>query len=945
MDFGVLGPVEVRFDGQLVPVGRARERFVLATLLINAGRLVTADALIHAIWPEPPSSAKAQLHNLISALRRKLHVGEGEVVRSRPAGYELSLGQHTLDLLEFRRLVQSAGEGDDVHAVAMFDQALALWRGPALADVDDEFAAAIRGALHEEKFAAQQARLESLLALGRYEDVLRAVPPLLDEHPYQESLHRMQMQALAATGRRADALSWYRRTYRRFVDDLGVEPGQDLAELEQRILRDRIPVAEVLPRQLPLPVASLTGRDKLLTEIVGALRSGPARVALLTGPGGVGKTALALAVAQHVGSDFPDGQLYADLRAEPDRRTEPHAVAGRFLRALGVDGASVPEDPDERISLYRSLLAERRMLVVLDNAASESQVRSLVPGSAQCRTLIATRQRFDALVGAARWTVPVLTTSDAIELLADAVGRDRVSHEPAAAAEVVELCAHLPLALTIAAARLTGNPQWTMAEFRDRLAGERSRLDELSAGDLDVRASISLSYAGLSDEARALMRRLGLLTAAEWPAWVAGDGAGRLLDRLIESHLVEPVGRDTLGQARFRLHDLVADFARERAFTEDSPEQRVRTLSTMLSGWLALAATADDQIPHGVIRPEPAVEGLPAPSAAVDLARDQPAEWFEAERRSLADAVEQASRHGLADLAGRIALRLSGFLWLRAYDEEWDQALRSATMAVRAAGLDHLLVRLLDAQFEVGMQLHRYAELPAIAAEERAAAARIGDYEMEVSALRHSGRAALRLDRAHEAVAAMEKAVSIARRPGMSEALLSDCLTSLGWAHRESGDPELALPLLTAALDIDRRVGESFRTGLRLYHFGIASTDAGNLADAEQALGKAMTIAEAAGDDSGMAYVEQALADVDIRRNRLAQAGERLSHSLRGHEGRGDDDGIATSLRSLGHLAAIEQRWQDAVELLRQSLAIWHRIGPHVEVERTRALLDKIQNY
>jgi DNA-binding SARP family transcriptional activator len=941
VDFGVLGPFEVRDGDTVVKVANGRERLVLAVLLLNTGGPVSPENLIDALWDEPPPTAKAQLHNLVSQLRRRLRP---DVIVSGPAGYAVDVLAHALDLHEFRALaargLRAVTEGDHPRAVAVLDEALSLWRGPALADLPDSLAAGLREALRDERVEAVEARLGSLLALGSTGEVLRELPALIAANPYRESLYAKQMLALSTVGRRADALACYQRVYRRFADELGVKPGQALRDLEQRILRDEVPAPVSVPRQLPPSPDPLTGRDDLLGEILGS----PNPITLLIGQGGVGKTAVALAAAHRLGPSFPGGQLYADLAAGRERPADPHAVAGRFLRALGVDGDRVPEDPDERIALYRSLLAERRVLVVLDNAESEAQLRPLLPGTAECRTLITTRHRLGALVGAARWTVPMLTAVDSLELLGRVAGTGRVAAEAEAATAIAGLCAHLPLALVVAAGRLAAYPQWTLAELRDRLSEERGRLDELRVGDLDVRATLEVGYRTVEPGPRALLRLLGLVQAQDWPAWVAetlvGGPAAHLLTDLTDAHLVQPLGRDSLGQERFRLHDLVAGFARERAGAEDEAGVRASAVARMLEGWLALAVDADTRISHALLR-ESSVDSLPAPPEPAEIVRENPAEWFEAERRGLAAVVYQAVRAGDARTAGRLALRLSGFLWLRSYDEDWADALRHAVSAVREAGHDELLIRLVDAQFEVAMQRHHYAELPDLADEQQETAARLGDRQLRVRALRNIGRAALRLDEIEAGIDVLTWAVVEARHPELPPGALGDCVASLGWALREAGDLAGSAALMAEAGDLDRAMGETLRYALRRYHLALALTGLGRTAEARVALTESMEITRDAGDDLGCAYVDQALADVDILDGRFADARRRIDRALDTHRILGDADGEATALRSRGSLAVAEGRFPEAVTAFRGSLDLWRRIGPKTEIDLTEALLEK----
>jgi DNA-binding SARP family transcriptional activator len=957
VDFGLLGPVEVRQDGQHRPVGGGRERLVLALLLLGAGRPTSASRLIDALWDEPPQSAKAQLHNMISRLRRSVDAGRDDLIVTSTTGYELRLGsdfQDSLDLFTFRELVadgtRARAAGDGGRAVELLGRALSLWRGQALADIPDELAAAVRHGLHEEKLAAAEAKLDAELALGRYPDVLNELTALIAEHPYRENLYQARMVALLGTGRRADALDTYRVAYRKLVDGLGIEPGPGLRQLEQRILRGEAvsPAPErsarVVARQLPPLTAVLTGRDELVDELRAVLvRQGcdSPVLAVLVGQGGVGKTTVALAAAGRSAATFTGGQLYADLRGSQETPADPHVIVGRFLHALGVRQSKLPRDADERVAMYRSLLARTRTLVVLDDAASEEQVRPLLPGDAGCATLITSRRHLGAMVGAVRWTVPVLAQDAALELLARIVGADRVAAESAAAAELATVCGQLPLAVSIVAARLAVRQDWTLAEFSERLARERDRLDELAVGDLDVRASIGSSYATLSDGARTLLRLLGLVAAADWPSWVPHALLGsldspdrRLLDELTDVHLVEPIGRDGAGQDRFRLHDLVADFAREEVLATESAPERTSAVERLLEGWLALAVVTDGEVPHGETFPLP-VTVRPAPAPV-----PKPYEWFDAERTSLLVAMDEAARIGRADLAGHLALHMSGYLELRCFYDDWLGALQRAIPPVRAAGLDALLVRLLSALFAAHGLADRYPEQPVVAEEELVVARRLGDRAAEVTALAHMGRAARDNGRFAEAGRLLAEAVALASDPPVRGRALVDALVGTAVLHIKAGDPTSAVDLLDRVTAIDD--GSTARSVLYRYLTGLALIDLGRLAEAEETLTLGLAVCESIGDDVGTVYLRWAMANVDIRASRWRQAAVRLDESLRGAEKLGAFDAIAEVLRSLGDLAAAQGRNTAAIGALHRAVEIWRRLGARVQMARTLARLEHV---
>lgn len=906
---------------------------------------------------------------MISRLRRRL--GARGLVETLPHGYRLVLRGHGLDLVEFRGLVrrgrEAADASDQPAAADLLGRALGLWRGPALADVPDELAATVRASLHEERLAASEAHLDALLALGRHDELLVAVAGLLPEHPYRERLYQLKMLALVGAGRRGEALDTYRQAHNRLVEDLGVDPGRSLRELERQILCDAVllpggpapggavsggPAAGTpsrpVPRQLPAGT-QLVGRDKLVREIVDALAGADDDVpplALLVGPGGIGKTAIALTAANALGAAFPDGQLYADLRGAHDAPADPHAVVGRFLRGLGVAGGELPEDRDERVALYRTTLVGRRILILLDDAADERQVRPLLPAAPRCAAVVTSRHQLGALVGVVRRTVPTLDRPDAVALLGRIAGRDRVAAEPDATAAIVELCGLLPLAVCVGAARLAAHPEWTLEDFRIRLAEVRGRLDELTVGDLDVRASIALSHHALDPPLRRLFRRLGLLASPDWPAWVANElhhePADRLLDRLVEAHLVESLGRDPVGQPRYRMHDLIAAFARERLLAEEEPGERAQATDRVVSGWLALASDADELVPHGtqystaLHRPAPPAGA----GAAIRAVHDSPDEWFQVELPNLVTAVEQACRRGRGDLAGALALRLSGFTTLHAHDEDRERVFRLATACAREHGANALLVGLLGALYEACAQLERNQELPALAAERLELARRLGDREAEVAALWQAGRAARELGRFAEATGLLSRAVDTARARRVSGWLTASCLSGLANLHIATGHPARALPLFEEGLGLlgDRR--HSREAAIKLYRYAYALTDSGRLDDAERVLAEGLELTAQIGDDTGTAYLDVVGADLDMRRGRLASATERIDRSLRAARTLRSAYLWAEALRYRGDVAAIEGHHRDAVTALRQALQAWRDIGMPVEIARTLGRLE-----
>ena len=599
--YRVLGPLELRDgDGRLVRLHAPKRRTLLGLLLLYANQPVGTDRLAEALWgPRPPASAAGVLRTYLSWLRRGLGLtgrdGMGQVV-AEPGGYRLVVPAGQLDLLVFDRLAaegeQALAAGDLELAAARLEEAAGLWRGRAFEDVGlDGAAAAELAQLEERRLRAAEGWVEARLALGQHERVLERLAALVVQEPLRERLWAGWMLALYRSGRQAEALAAFGELRGRLVQELGIDPSPPLQELHRQLLSadpaldapaaappGPAPVEVVVPRQLPADVATFTGREGELARLIGALeaedRPAPV-VCALQGAGGIGKSALAVHAAHRLAGRFPDGQLYVDLHGATDGLSPlaPLEVLGRFLRGLGMEPAAVPTDVEEASAAFRSRVAGRRLLVVLDNARDAAQVRPLLPATPGCAVLVTSRRLLASLDGASHLHLDILPAVDAVELLGRLAGRERVAGEPGPAAEVARWCGWLPLALRISGARLAARPGWPVRALAERLADEQRRLDELDLPDVGVRASFAVSHHELVASTDPLDRAaagafglLGVLDGADVGVPVVArlldqpaDESERVLERLVDAQLLE-----TPSPGRYRLHDLLRLYAREQ---------------------------------------------------------------------------------------------------------------------------------------------------------------------------------------------------------------------------------------------------------------------------------------------------------------------------------------------------------------------------------------------
>ncbi|WP_052305011.1 AfsR/SARP family transcriptional regulator [Stackebrandtia nassauensis] len=606
MKFRILGPLEVSRDGEPVTISGRHHPKLLALLLLETGRVVTVSRLVDALWEnDPPATARRQIQNTMASLRRQLAGDDSPTLEATGEGYRLLVPAKTVDAQCFTDLVRQARTARDTNdlptASRLFAEALALWRGEALAGLSGRVVEAAVVRLNESRLSAIEDRCDIDIALGRHGQVVGELRELLEHHPYRQRVAGLLMTALHHSGRTPEALEVFTEVRARLSDELGLDPDPDLNRLHGEILRGDLdtptteptPPSAPRPAQLPADTATFTGREEQLAALDNLLADGRTAtvVSAIAGMGGAGKTALAVHWAHHVRDRFPDGQLYINLRGYDEAApVSPADALTRFLNALGQPGAAIPTDPDEAGAMYRSLLADQRMLILLDNARDAAQVRPLLPGGGGNFALITSRDRLTSLVAlddVAPLRIDTLSHEESVDLLSNLVDPVRLHSEPEATHQLARLCGHLPLALRIAGANLADRPETNVTQFVAELEGPQ-RLQKLTAPDdpaVAITRTLHLSVSALTPAARQLFTLLGILPGEDFShdlaAHLAGtvtDDAPRAINELEAAHLVE-----SHHDNRLRFHDLVREYANARASQWDDADRGEAV--TRVIGW------------------------------------------------------------------------------------------------------------------------------------------------------------------------------------------------------------------------------------------------------------------------------------------------------------------------------------------------------------------------
>ncbi|GAA1305258.1 AfsR/SARP family transcriptional regulator [Saccharothrix xinjiangensis] len=921
----LLGEVTARVDGRAVDLGPAKQRCVLAALAVDVNHVVPAERLVERVWGvDPPRRAQATLSSYVSRLRQALAgnttnpagtatsaTGTGTGTASlvhRSGGYALLTERTSVDLHRFHHLRAraAAAGGDDAQVEQLLTAALGLWRGEALTGVDSAWAATERDRMHQERFGVELDLIDCRLRLGQGEQLVAQLSRLTAEHPLDERVAGQYVLALYRGRRAADALEHYQRFRTRLVTELGTDPGAALRDLHQRILNSDpsllapprgVPQAAekgVTPRQLPAPPTSFIGRHDELARLDAALEgaSRTARtmvISAIAGSGGMGKTWLALHWAHRYADRFPDGQLFVDLRGfSPDREPMNPAVAVRgFLDALGVDPGRVPVAPHAQAALFRSLIADKRMLLVLDNAVDTAQVVPLLPGTDSCLVLVTSRNQLSGLIsahGAAHLMLDVLPDAEARTLLAARLGRARVAAEKQSVDELIRLCSGLPLALSVIAARASMRPDVPLSGF----AAELRELG-LQALDEDPAAGISTvlswSHQALTPPQANAFALLGVAPGSDIGLRAAADliglptGATRAVLRELEQASL--VGRDVRG--RYRMHDLVRRYAGDAARRELPEADRDAALRRVLDHYVQTAHTGHRLLdPHGTpVQLDPPVPGCnPVPLDGDPAAM----EWFQAEHACLLAAQHAAAEIGWWPPVWRLALVLTSFHVRRGHLNDnlrlWQEAL--------------------------------------------VAADRAADHATRVLVYRNLGWAYAKLTRHDEAMEHLDRAIALAEESGDSF-LLAHTHIALAWAWELDDEWQRALEQTLKALDVLRTMDGGYaREAVTLNMAGWYTAKLEAYDRAREYCEQALALHRKHDDRNGVAATLDSLAYIAHRTGRSAESLEMYQEALGIFRDLEHTYGAVESLEGMGYpLAALgrpqEARaaWQEAIDMYR----------------------------
>jgi DNA-binding SARP family transcriptional activator len=905
MRFGILGPLRASTDDGELNVGGLIQQRILAALLLNPNRVVPFDRLIEIGWPdETPRTGRRLVQNRVAALRAVL-TRAGAVIESHDSGYRLRVHPDELDRLLFDDLVE---RGRAAGSPQLLREALGLWRGPALAGLTGPPLSRDAAELEEKRLVVLEECVELELAAGAHDRLVAELAALVDAHPSRERLVGQLMLALYRCGRQAEALDAYRSLADRLSGELGIDPGAELRRLHNSVLHkdpsldlvvgaapDDESMPSLIPSQLPSDVYGFTGRAADLARLDRLLTDGGTRpaavISAIAGTAGVGKTALAVHWSHQVRDEFPDGQLYINLYGySPMPAVRPIDALSRLLRALGVPAERVPTEVSEATEMYRNLLADRRILVVLDNAGSAEQVRPLLPRSSGSLALVTSRNALAELAaqdGADQITLGVLSAGEARALLELLLGAERIAAEPEAAAELARLCSYLPLALRIAVANVGDDSIATYAAnltAGNRLAALAVEDDPKNA----VRAVFDVSYAALSQPAQRMFRLLGLVPGSDFSAGVASNvadlplaDAERLLDELSAAHLI-----NLEGPGRYSFHDLLRLHAAEHARAEEDDPARAAATARVYGYYLHTARAAADQLYPGIVHlPVPDWTTLNAQPLGFDNSA-QAMEWLDTERPNLVVMVEHAADRGFPSAAWQLAGAFGIDLRRRGY---WAEAVE-----VAGAGL----------------------------------AAAVADSELHPQGVMHHGLSDLFIvkSRYTEAIEHLTRLLDISRQTDWAEGI-STALSQLSIVYCNIGRPAEALRYIAEAIDVDQRLDWSLGLAVDLQSLALVQWELGRLDEAAARNEEALALADRLDNGELTCISHGNLAEVYAAQGRITDARDHLERAVSMSREFGDRSVEADFLGSLATVERLAGNRGRAFELVHAANTLAQEFG------------------
>jgi DNA-binding SARP family transcriptional activator len=964
--FRILGPLEIWTAQGWSGIGAAKWRALLAALLLNAGQVVSTDRLIADLWADSPPDRAANLISVyVLRLRRMMDDPQGQILTTRAPGYQLRLAPDDLDAQSFDTLAgqgrQALDQGDASRAVALLAEALGLWRGRALDGVPpSDLVLAEASRLEESRLDVLELRIMADLRCGRAGQLVSELRRLISEHPIREGLWVLLLEALDLAGRRAEAIAAFSEARSAISEELGVDPGPELRGIYQRLLAADRPEPEAAddssgeaephgahagaeaadgaqrdpdagsaeaaeaaasaagagepsgPGQLPADVADFTGRQEhlrrlrqMLTPARSAANPAAVNIAGVVGTPGLGKTVLAIHAAHALRRNFPDGQLFVSLLGASQQPAKPDEVLARLLRDLGVEPDRIPATLEERAALYRTRLTDRRVLIVLDDARDSAQVRPLLPGSASCAVIVTSRHWLSDLAGSRLVDLDVLDDDEAEEMLTRIIGEDRVAAEPGPVGDVLRACAGLPLAIRIAGARLAARRGWTVSTMARRLADEQHRLDELTTGDLAVRACFEVSFTSLPqsaapggvDPARAF-RLLGL-----WQGpYISLQAAAALLDEdqdrvadaleiLVDAHLLESTSSDW-----YRFHDLLRTYAAERAKAEE-PAQATRAAISRLLHWYLRSADAAAYLINPLRDRVPLDRERSSAPVLSFASTDETLTWSRLERDNLVAATRQAAAEELHEVAWKLPVAIMLCFDLHGYRAEWLATHEVALASARAIGdrageawvlndmgvvLSQQQVPDADRYFVQALEIRRelndlrgqaqttnnlafsyqfrglYEKAVELLQDALVLQRAVGHRYGEATALCNMGEAYVELSRYAEAISCEQDALKIVQELGLHR-LEGWVLQHLGRAYRDSGRLEDGAALIEQALASHRAQGNKLGEAQDLEHLGQAMAQSDRPAEARGLLTRAAELFEEIGEDTQAARIRNEL--------------------------------------------------------------------------------------